>query len=111
MSKNRNAVTCNGRAAFYACMWYDIRQCAMDVGWAVALHGSLTSDMDIMAMPWVEEADTFERLIDRISKLFSENDLSRQYVITYEEKPHQRVVATIPIFSDFYLDISTMRER
>lgn len=57
MAKNREAVTCNGRAAFYAAMWDDIRQCAMDCGWAVALHGSLASDMDIMAMPWVDGAD------------------------------------------------------
>lgn len=54
----------------------------------VSLHGSLASDMDIMAMPWVEEADTFECLIDKISKLFSDNDLSKQYVITDDEKPH-----------------------
>lgn len=111
MSKNRNAITCNGRAAFYACIWNDIRQCAMDSGWAVALHGSLASDMDIMAMPWVEEADTFEGLIEKISKLFSDNDLSKQYVITYDEKSYGRVVATIPIFSDFYLDISTIRSN
>ena len=109
MSKKRNAVTCNGRAAFYACMWNDIRQCAMDVGWAVALHGSLSSDMDIMAMPWIEEAVTFEFLVDKISSLFSDNDLARQYTITYDEKPHGRIVATIPIFADFYLDISTIR--
>lgn len=38
MAKNRATVTCNGRVAFYACMWDDIRQCAMDNGWAVALH-------------------------------------------------------------------------
>ena len=35
MSKNRKAVTCNGRAAFYAAMWNDIRQYVMDNGWAV----------------------------------------------------------------------------
>ena len=29
-------------------------------------------------------------------------------VITYNEKPHGRIVATIPIWADFYLDISTM---
>ena len=69
----------------------------------------LLSIMNIMAMPWVEEADTFEYLIDKISKLFSNNDLSSQYVITNDKKPHQRVVATIPIFSDFYLDISTIK--
>lgn len=108
MAKNRNAVTCNGRASFYACMWEDIRNCAMDNGWAVAIHGSLNSDMDIMAMPWVEEAVSFEELIDKISKLFSGNAMSEQYVLTYDEKAHNRVVATIPIWADFYLDISTI---
>ena len=110
MSKNRYAVTCNGRPAFYACMWEDIRRCAMDCGWAVALHGSLASDMDIMAMPWVENSVTFEELINRVSKLFKDNDMSSQYVITYNDKPHNRIVATIPIFADFYLDISTISQ-
>lgn len=108
MAKDRNAVTCNGRTAFYACMYEDIRQCAMDCGWAVALHGSLASDMDIMAMPWVDNAVSFKEMVDRVSKLFKDNELSSQYVITYNEKPYNRVVATIPIFADFYLDISTI---
>ena len=56
MSKDRESVTTNGRAAFYACMWDDFRQAAMDCGWALGLHGSLASDMDIMAMPWTENA-------------------------------------------------------
>ncbi|MBQ8372020.1 MAG: hypothetical protein IJX38_03680 [Clostridia bacterium] len=110
MSKNRFAVTCNGRASFYACMWEDIRTVAMDNGWAVALHGSLKSDMDIMAMPWVKECISFKELIEKISKLFKENDMSSQYIITYNEKPHNRIVATIPIYDDFYLDISTMQD-
>lgn len=109
MSKNREAITCNGRSAFYACMWNDIRQCAMDCGWAVALHGSLNSDMDIMAMPWVEDVVSFEELIKKISELFSGNFIAENYFITYNEKPHNRVVATIPIFADFYLDISTIK--
>jgi hypothetical protein len=108
MAKDRIAVTCNGRTAFYACMYEDIRQCAMDCGWAVSLHGSLASDMDIMAMPWIENAVSFKEMIDRVSKLFKDNDMSSQYVISYNEKPHNRVVATIPIFADFYLDISTI---
>ena len=109
MSKKRAAVTCNGRPAFYACMWEDIRQCAMDNGWAVALHGSISSDMDIMAMPWVEKSVTFENLVAKISQLFDGNQMAETYFITYDEKPHNRVVATIPIFADFYLDISTIR--
>lgn len=105
MPKNREAVTCNGRAAFFAAMWDDIRQCAMDNGWAVALHGSLASDMDIMAMPWVDNCCKFSELAEKISQLFEDNDLSKNYAITYNEKPHNRVVATIPIWADFYLDI------
>lgn len=108
MAKNREAVTCNGRAAFYAAMWDDIRQCAMDCGWAVALHGSMAADMDIMAMPWVQEACSFERLVKEIVKLFCGNHLAENYRISYGTKAHGRVVATIPIWADFYLDISTM---
>lgn len=110
VAKNREAVTCNGRPAFYAAMWEDIRQCAMDCGWAVAIHGSLGSDMDIMAMPWVQEAGTFENMIREIVKLFSGNSVAENYFITYGEKPHGRIVATIPIWTDFYLDISTMEK-
>ena len=107
MAKNREAVTCNGRAVFYAAMWDDIRQCAMDCGWAVALHGSLASDMDIMAMPWTDNAVSFGMLVNKIDLLFTgENSFGG--FITYNEKPHGRIVATIPIWADFYLDISTM---
>lgn len=106
--KNRYAVTCNGRPAFYAAVYEDIRQCAMDRGWAVALHGSLSSDMDIIAMPWESWASSFKILVMAISDLFDGNQISDNYTITYHEKPHGRIVATIPIFGDFYLDISTM---
>ena len=46
MSKDRESVTTNGRAAFYACMWNDFRQAAMDCGWALGLHGSLASNKE-----------------------------------------------------------------
>jgi hypothetical protein len=111
MAKNRQAITCNGKQAFFASMYEDIRKSAIDCGWAVALHGSLASDMDIMAMPWTEEAIKFEALVGKISMLFDDNSLAENYTITYDEKPHHRVVATIPIWADFYLDISTIDTR
>ena len=110
MAKDRYAVTCNGRAAFYAAMWDDIRQCAMDHGWAVALHGSLNADMDIMAMPWILGACSFQELTIHIVSLFNGNSMSEAFTITYDQKPYGRIVATIPIWADFYIDISSMRE-
>ena len=111
MTKNRQAITCNGRPAFFASMYEDIRKVAIECGWAVALHGSLVSDMDIMAMPWTDDATTFEGLVRNISKLFDGNPMSELYSISYNEKPHGRIVATIPIWSDFYLDISTIKGK
>ena len=108
MAKNREAVTCNGRAAFYAAMWDDIRQCAMDCGWAVALHGSLSSDMDIMAMPWVDGAVSFFELCSKIKTLFKGNEFF--WEIDYCTMPNNRIVATMPIWGDFYLDISAIGE-
>ncbi len=67
--------------------------------------------MDIMAMPWEPWAISFEAVIKEISNLFDDNDMADNYTITYSEKPHGRVVATIPIFGDFYLDISTMKAK
>ena len=108
MSKNRASVTTNGRAAFYACMWDDFRQAAMDCGWALGLHGSLASDMDIMAMPWTENATSADDMIQHlIDTCFYDNHLS-DFIKHTQEKPNHRVVYTISIFADFYLDINVI---
>lgn len=109
MGKDREAVTTNGRAAFYACMWDDFRQAAMDCGWALGLHGSLASDMDIMAMPWTENATSADDMIKyMIGKCFSGNRMA-EFEKHDGNKPNNRVVYTISIFSDFYLDINVIK--
>jgi hypothetical protein len=103
--KSREHVTTDGRAVFYAAMWNDLRQAAMDKGWALALHGSLASDMDIMAMPWVEDAAHVEDMIDALKACFTDSD-----VITVMRgiKPNNRRVYTLSIWADFYLDINVI---
>lgn len=105
---NRKAITTNGRAAFYACLWPKIRETALKFGWGAALHGSLETDMDIIVLPWTEDASLFSKLVEEIALLFQDNDLASQYQISYKEACHGRIIATIPIWGDFYLDISTM---
>ena len=114
MAKSREAVTCNGRAAFYACMWDDFRQAAMDCGWALGLHGSLNSDMDIMAMPWIENAMTADEMISHIiSTCFGESVWAKEPHFKKSQpgdKPNGRIAYTIPIFADFYLDINVIEK-
>lgn len=109
--KDRESVTTNGRAAFYACMWNDFRQAAMDCGWALGLHGSLASDMDIMAMPWTENATSADDMIKyMIGKCFYGNRMA-EFAKHDGIKLNNRVVYTISIWSDFYLDINVIKTK
>lgn len=96
------------RAAFYACMWNDFRQAAINVGWALGLHGSLNSDMDIMAMAWDENSADLKGLIDALKECFTDPE-SIEVRIDDTTKPNNRTVITMGIFADFYLDINVIR--
>jgi len=109
--KSREHVTTNGRAVFYASMWEDLKNAAMDCGWALGLHGSLNSDMDIMAMPWTKDAKSIEYMIDKLCECFSGNDDLKKTILVSDDKPNNRVVYTLPIWADFYLDINIIKTK
>jgi hypothetical protein len=111
MKISREHVTTNGRAAFYACVWNDLRNAALNCGWALGLHGSLASDMDIMAMPWTEDAKPVEVMIKALSDCFTDNPFADKHLTPHYDKPNGRVVYTMTIFADFYLDINVMQSN
>lgn len=106
--KDRTEVITNGRAVFYSVIWNDFRQKALELGWALALHGSMASDMDIMAMPWTEEARPLPELINAISDSIGETIWKDSHSKPYYDKPHNRIVYTFSISGDFYIDLSVM---
>lgn len=106
--KSREHVVANGKAAFYASIWDDLRNAAMDNGWALGLHGSLSNDMDIMAMPWVEDAKPVDVMIKALSDCFTESPFKEQHLVAHNTKPHGRTVYTMSIWADLHLDISIM---
>ena len=106
MAKDRESVTTNGRAVFYAAMWNDLRQAALDKGWALALHGSLANDMDIMAMPWTEDASHPLDMIVALKKCF---DKPKQIDLHETPMHNNRIVYTLSIWADFYLDINVIQ--
>ena len=104
--KSREHVTTNGRAVFYAAMWEDFREAALDNGWALGLHGSLANDMDIMAMPWTVDAVAPLELILAIKGCF---DTPKAIDVTETPMHNNRVVYTLSIWADFYLDINIIK--
>lgn len=111
MSKSREHVVTNGKPIFYACVFEDLRKAALDCGWALGLHGSLSTDMDIMAMPWTEDAKSVEEMIQALSNCFSGAPSKHKHTIPYYDKPNGRVVYTMNIWADFYLDINVIRNN
>lgn len=109
--KDRESITTNGRATFYAAIWNDLMHAAMYKGWALALHGSLNSDMDIMAMPWTDDAKSVDEMISALENCLTQPTLGILWsptIISYD-KPNNRVVYTIHIFGDFYLDVNIIQ--
>lgn len=91
-------------------MWPDIKQVAINNGWAVGLHGSLASDMDIMAMPWTKEAIPAMELMKKIDDLLTKPDVLYYGIKKTTDNPNNRVVYTIHIWADFYLDINVIEK-
>jgi len=111
MAKVRELVTTNGRAVFYASMWNDLRQAALDKGWALGLHGSLANDMDIMAMPWIKDAKPVEEMIQALEDCFTKPKKLWSETTKDSNFPNGRVVYTISIYADFYLDINIINHK
>lgn len=91
-------------AALYASMLTPIQRTAMRHGYAVTLHGSMTRDMDLVAIPWVDDADPLEELVKAICRIHHLID-SRQW----SKKPHGRIAIAL-FFEGFdkYIDLSIM---
>lgn len=53
-------------AAVYASMLIPLRDLARECGYALALHGSMGRDLDLIAVPWVEDAIAPADLVERI---------------------------------------------
>lgn len=86
-------------------------------GYAIAVHGSMATDLDLVACPWTDEASDAETLIDAIRKhmgcIFLEGCLSAPV-----DKPHGRRAWSMHFDkkSGFavggpYLDISVMPRK
>lgn len=93
-------------------------------GYGLGLHGSLQKDMDIMAMPWTNEAIEPQKLIEQLylactflrvdvamDNQFYDGDGVFKYhsrITGPSYKPHGRLAWSIQLGMGAYLDISVM---
>lgn len=106
--KSESAEYPKSRAVFYSILWPSMRKAAIDLGWALALHGSLENDMDIMGMPWTEDCKSHQELAKAISDCLGDTVWREHRLTPHYTKPHGRVVYTMSIGGSWHIDLSIM---
>ncbi len=112
-------------AVTYALLIPQLAEAGREVGYAVAVHGSLARDLDIVAIPWTEEAVSAERLVMHIMAAVDghlvngarrkpvegkpEGEWERVPGAEPTQKPHGRLAWSLHLgHQGLYLDISVM---
>lgn len=106
------------RAAAYVALYPMLLQIAKDHGYALAVHGSLHRDFDLIAIPWVESASdalTPIRAIRQKTRTVTHHESTdRKWAkdCSPTAKPHGRVAYSLHVTNSGmyggYLDISVM---
>lgn len=79
---------------------------ARGLGYALALHGSLKRDLDLIAVPWTDDASDPDALLAAMMATF---DVSTNNPMGLPEaKPHGRMCWTIPLWWGAYIDLAVM---
>ena len=94
-------------AIFWTFQWPKIREVAAKCGWAVAIHGSVVHDLDLMAMPWVKNHVPADNLAACIASVVCSD--WREPFKNDTDKPNNRVVYTI-FAATSYIDLNVIKE-
>jgi hypothetical protein len=100
----------NEKPSLYALLLPELRDIARQHGYALALHGSLLRDLDLVAIPWVAEPSAPEVLVQAV------RDVLGPYAHFAADAPpslmpHGRLAYSIRLTgepADNYLDLSVM---
>lgn len=85
-----------------------MRLAARGCGYAIAVHGSLQRDIDLVAIPWTVNAVDPKLLVNRLSGVIA-GCLGRAHPSAdWADKPHGRKAVTIITCGEAEIDLSIM---
>lgn len=93
--------------AFFAMLYQMLAREAKKKGYALALHGSMARDLDVIACPWTDEAVPAEELVESLRSVCDawKSDGDPNPTI----KPHGRKAWVLHfVGSGTYIDLSVM---
>lgn len=101
MSKTVDEIK-RGYAPVYAALYPELCVIFQKHGYALAVHGSMRRDFDLVAIPWASEVSTHEVVLDEIKRVFATTSMGGATV-----KNHGRIAYTLAIgFGACAMDLS-----
>lgn len=100
-------------AAAYAALIPIAQEKARELGYCIAVHGSMHRDLDLVAIPWCEDAQDAKYVHEMFVRLFSPYTEQSLQNPAYgpEAKPHGRIAWIIPLGFGASVDLSVMPKR
>lgn len=108
------------RAAAYVAIYPMLQQIARRHGYALAVHGSLHRDFDLIAVPWIEESSsplTLIKALKKATRTVTHHEEADHLVTDCKPtvKPHGRIAYSLHVTNSGmyggYLDISVMPKK
>lgn len=114
-------------APAYACIYPGLCDIAREHGYALAIHGSVTRDLDLIAVPWRAQTSTPKTLIDALTShiggclypdLLRRSHVPEEHIKQILERPenhqpeiklHGRLAWNIYLDAGCKVDVSVMR--
>jgi hypothetical protein len=97
-------------APMYAVMYKGLTGIAREHGYALAIHGSLDSDLDLIAVPWVKHSSKLNVLVDALSGLIEAVYDAPFDKNNPERKPHGRIAYNLYLDNGCKVDLSIVSQ-
>lgn len=100
----------------YAQLLPEIREAAKKLGYAIAIHGTMARDLDLLAVPWIEDAADPLELVNAIRDAvdgYVIGDVTDRGKIHTEptKQPHGRLSWNICWGGKPFIDLSVMPKK
>lgn len=102
--KTKDQIKPSYAPVYAGALYPDLARIFLDSGYALAIHGSLQRDVDLVAIPWIEKPESIENILKEIVSKFAIKTIDEP-----ENKQHGRIAYTLSIgFGDCAIDLSFM---
>ncbi len=95
----------NLKPALYAFRLADIQRIAGNLGYAIAVHGSMQRDFDVIAVPWINDCASPEDLVGDLCAGLPVQMLDGDPV----RKPHGRLSFTLLMHGELFVDLAVIQ--